>query len=199
VKVTIYIEGGAPGPKADAKFREAWSTFFGKAGLPRRPTVVRGKGRTETFDDFCNHIRDEPENGVPLLLVDSEGLVRQEHSTWQHLKSHDRWDKPDGAGDADAFLMVSCMETWLVADRGAFQAFFNPNLREKHLPEWPNLESVPGADVRAALDRATKACKRPYSKGQLSFELLATISPNEVEDRCPAAKRLLDRLRQLLP
>jgi len=200
VKATIYIEGGAPGPKADAQFREAWRGFFRRAGIQRPPAVVRGRGRTDTYDDFRNHIGDKTEDSIPLLLVDSEDVVTPGKSCWQHLKERkaDGWNRPEGATEDSVFLMICTMETWFLADLDALKVFFHPDLREKHLPpEGTHLESKPKADVIAALDRATARCKRPYGKGRLSFELLSTIDPIEVEKRCPAAKRLLDRLRSI--
>jgi hypothetical protein len=49
----------------------------------------------------------------------------------------------------------------------------------------------------AALDRATAGCKKRYSKGKVSFELLGQVNPTLVETACPHAKALLDRLRAM--
>ena len=201
MKVTIYIEGGGPGPKADARFRESWSTFFGRSGLKKPPAIRRGKGRRETHDDYANHLRNRPTSGLALLLVDSEDLVAPGKSVWQHLKERkdDSLAKPAGAAQDDAFLMICCMETWFLADRKALAAFFGQGFNEKAIPAWAKLEEVPKRDVLDALDRSTKACgPRQYAKGELSFDLLAQIDPNQVEQQCPSAKNLLDRLRTLL-
>lgn len=51
--------------------------------------------------------------------------------------------------------------------------------------------------VFEALAAATAACGRKrYSKGKVSFDLLKSIDPAIVEQKCPDAKQLLDRLRQ---
>ncbi len=89
------------------------------------------------------------------------------------------------------------METWFVADQKALGSFFGPGWRENALPKWPQLEAISKPEVLDALDKATAACgKRRYAKGKLSFKLLGAIAPAEVESQCPAAKRLLERLRR---
>ena len=135
---------------------------------------------------------------VPLLLVDSEYLVTTGPSVWRHLKEHDGWNKPAGAGHNDAFLMIACMETWIVADRAALKQFFHGCWRDQSLPQWPQLEAVEKTRIFGALKQATAACgKSRYAKGKVSFDLLQSIDPAEVERVCPAAKILLDRLRSI--
>jgi hypothetical protein len=135
---------------------------------------------------------------MPLLLVDSEESVAEGHTPWQHLQVRDGWNQPDDAGDDDAFLMICCMETWFVADRGALARFFGQEWRENALPLWPALENVTKEQVIAALERATAGCSRKrYAKGKPSFDLLEVIDPATVQKHCPAAQRLLDRLRRL--
>jgi hypothetical protein len=199
LKVRIYVEGGAS-EIADV-FREGWVRFFERAGFKdRMPSTISGAGRAQTFDRFKRAVEIGKNDELPLLLLDSEDIVASGKSNWQHLKERkvDNFDKPKGAGDDDAYLMICTMETWFLADREALKTFF-PGLNENRLPAWKDLEKVPKDDVYTALDGATKACEQSYSKGRLSFELLGKIDPIKVEDRCPAAKRLLDRLRQLLP
>ena len=36
-----------------------------------------------------------------------------------------------------------------------------------------------------------------YAKGKVSFELLARVDPDRVQNECPHAKVLLDRLKSL--
>ena len=159
------------------------------------PRVVRGGGRNRTFDLFATAIQNPRPGRVPLLLVDSEAEVADEHSAWQHLHERDDWDRPRGARDDQAFLMVQVMETWLLADRAALGQYFGAPFRENALRQWPALEDVSKQDVLDALARATAACTRPYAKGEVSFELLATLDPDLVEAACPRAAALLNHLR----
>ena len=93
--------------------------------------------------------------------------------------------------------MVQAMETWFLADVVALRRYFGAQLRQSALKQWPRLEDVPKATVIEALRRGTAACAKPYAKGRISFELLATVDPARVESACPQAKALLDRLRAL--
>lgn len=194
----IYAEGGGEGQLLDTLFRQAWTEFFKSAGLAgRMPRIVRGKGRLRTFDLFATAVRNPRPGELPLLLVDSEGPVANNGSVWQHLKARDRWEKPDGSSNDQAFLMVQIMETWFLADRASLRRYFGVSIREEHLRSWPALEDVPKADVLGALEKSTAGCTKPYAKGKVSFELLGQLDPALVEAACPHAKGLLDRLRQL--
>lgn len=198
VSIKIYIEGGGEGHLLDTLFRQGWTAFFKASGLEgRMPRIVRGQGRQRTFELFVTAV-ENPEPGVlPLLLVDSEEPVAESHTAWQHLKARaaDDWDRPTGARDDQAFLMVQVMETWFLADRDLLRSYFGSALRENHLKVWPSLAAVPKATVLRALDQATAACSPCYAKGKVSFDLLAKLNPAKVEQACPDAKRLLDHLR----
>lgn len=199
MKVKIYAEGGGEGQLYDTLFRKGWREFFEKANLRgRMPSVIRGKGRARTFDLFRTAIIHGKPDELPLLLVDSEDAVGAGHTVWQHLKIQDDWDRPDRAGDDQAFLMVQVMETWFLADREMLRTYFGPEFRENHIPGWPDLESVPKATAFDTLEKATAGCDRKqYRKGKISFEMLARLDPSKIEIACPHAKKLLDRLRKL--
>lgn len=196
----LYIEGGGDRSKSQAaRFREGWNRFFENAGVGGRVTIVRGGGRSQTFNRFSAAVSHPRAGTIPILLVDSESAVRDGHSVWQHLKERDGWARPGGAGDDQAFLMVQLMETWFLADRGALQRYFGAGFRENQLKTWPDLERVPKATVLKALDRATAKCSKRYAKGRISFELLAKIAPASVAEACPHAKDLGERLTFLQP
>jgi hypothetical protein len=198
VKIKLYIEGGGDSALQDTQFREGWRTFFENAGLKgRMPATFRGGGRQQTFDAYQTALRTRREGELPLLLVDSEDLVPDGRDEWAHLKARDGWDRPPAGGEGDAFLMIACMESWFLADREALKAFFHDCWRDQAIPQWANLEAVPKADVLDKLAQATAACgKKAYAKGKRSFEILKMIDPAKVEQKCPGAKRLLDRLRK---
>ena len=134
---------------------------------------------------------------LPLLLVDAEEPVAEGSSAWQHLQARDGWDVPAGASEGDAFLMVQVMETWFLADLAALRQYFGPHFSGTPFRAWPALEAVPKQTVYVALEKATTNCKQAYRKGDVSFEILATLDPDKVESACPHAKEFLQRLRSL--
>ena len=195
---TLYIEGGGDNRRLAAQFREGWRNFFEAAGLGgRMPKVVRGGSRTQTFDRFATGVAEQSADAVPLLLVDSEHPVEAGHSVWQHLRASDGWNKPVGAGEDVAFLMVQIMETWFLADRDALRNYFGARFGENALGQWAELEEVSKETVLDTLRKATEKCPTRYAKGRVSFELLAQVDPARVEAACPHAAALLKRLRKL--
>ncbi len=197
VTATLYIEGGGEGRELGARFREGWNEFFKSAGVGNKTKIVRGGTRQQTFRRFATAVEVGRPGTVSLLLVDSEAPVAAENSVWQHLNARDSWSQPPGAGDDQAFLMVQIMETWFLADRAALRKYFGARFRENALRRWPNLENVPKSTVLNALASSTASCSKRYSKGKVSFELLARINPTLVETACPHAKALLNRLKDM--
>jgi hypothetical protein len=126
--------------------------------------------------------------------VDGEDAILTTHSVWQHLRARDHWVKPDTANDDQAYLMVRVMETWFLADVATLRAEFGKSFSEAKIPNWQNLEQVEKERIFTALSECTG---KQYAKGNRSFELLAKINPAVVEQRCPRARILLDRLRAL--
>lgn len=198
VSARIYAEGGGDGELLHTLFRQAWHEFFQAAGIERMPRVIAGGGRSHTYDLFLTAMKTRKPDDLPLLLLDSEGPVRKDDTVWQHLKARDNWDKPNGAADDQAFLMVQVMESWFVADLKMLEEHFGASFRAHPLKAWPSLEDVPKETVLAALEKATDDCgKARYAKGKVSFRLLGKLNPDKVETACPHAKALLDRLRNL--
>jgi hypothetical protein len=200
--VKIYVEGSARDSSLDRSFcRQAFSKFFAAAGLEgKRPRTVPCGGRKAAYNAFVTAIANPRPGELPLLLVDSEAPVQAHRTVWEHLKSRpgDNWDKPAGVGNDQAFLMVQVMETWFVSDRAALKEFFKPKFKDHAIPVWQDLEAVPKVKIYEALESATTECgEKKYSKGNLSFELLAKISPAKVEAASPHAKVLFQRLRDL--
>jgi hypothetical protein len=195
------VEGGARGSSLERdRCRDAFRKFF--PSVPRLkgkpPRTVSCGGRKAAYDAFATAVRNPKPGVLSLLLVDSEAGVAPGRTVWQHLKSRpgDEWDKPEGAADDQAFLMVQVMETWFIADREAMERFFGANFRSGAIPAWPKLEEVPKQAIYEAIEKATADCgPRKYATGRLSFDLLATVSPAKVEDASPHAKELFERLR----
>ena len=175
----VYVEGGGIGNKASRiACRSAFREFFRKAGLNGRlPRVVPGGGRRQTYNDFCTAFDDPRNDAFTVLLVDSEERVAEGVAPWTHLKHRrdDGWDRPTGATDEHAHLMVQCMEAWLLADRETLAAVFGKGFRAGVLPGRRDVEGVPKQDVFAGLTNAARDCRtrRGYRKGRDSFEILA--------------------------
>jgi hypothetical protein len=198
VNIKIYIEGGGDGRDLESRFREAWTKFFQAAGLQgKMPRTVRGKGRLNTYELFCTALEHQKKDELILLLVDSEEPVSDGHSTWQHLKKRDGWDKPEKAAADQAHLMTQVMETWLIADRDALSTYFGNKFKPAKIPAWPNLEAVAKQTIFDALKNASADCgEKQYAKGKVSFEILSRISPEKLEKHCPSAARFLTILKQ---
>ncbi len=177
VTVKLYVEGAGQTDLERSQCRQAFSTFFASAGLTtKRPRTVPCGGRQFAYDNFVTAVKTAKPGDLPLLLVDAEEAVAEGQTVWQHLKSCDNWDKPAGAGDDQAFLMVRVMETWFLADREMLRTYFGPEFGEKHLRAWPSLEDVPKQTVYDVLSRATANCKqKAYAKGKVSFEMLEKV------------------------
>lgn len=200
--VKLYVEGGSQDSALERSLcRQAFSKFFAadpdlKGKLPR--TVPCG-GRKAAFDAFLTATKNPKAGEIALLLVDSETAVEDGRTPWEHLKSRpdDNWDRPD-SNDDNAFLMVQVMETWFISDKAALKEYFGQGFKEQAIPVWPNLEKVPKTKIYQALDGATANCEsKTYSKGKISFELLAIISPAKVQSASAHARTLFDRLKTL--
>ena len=125
------------------------------------------------------------------MLVDSEDPLDAIEATCAHLANRDGWEKPPNAQDEQVLLMVTCMETWIVADRNALSSHYGDKLQENALPAVESLESRPRDKVQKALLHATRNCLNKYSKGKRSFEVLAKLSPSVLKEKLPSFDRSL--------
>ena len=159
------------------------------------PRVIACGSREEAFDKFRSALSAASDNDFVVLLVDSEGPVAEGAGPWLHLKNRDNWDKPAGAMDENAHLMVQCMEAWFLADRDALASYFGKGFKEGSLPPQVEVESVSKSDIEAGLKMATRDCKkRRYDKGSHSFGILAELDPDKVTGALPHAKRFINTL-----
>ncbi|MER2600487.1 MAG: DUF4276 family protein [Caldilineales bacterium] len=202
VTIKLYVEGaGQNNDLQRTRCRQAFHTFFKNAGVVRNPRVIACGARGKTYEMFCHDVQSAQPDVLPLLLVDAESALSPDHSSWQHLKYHDNWERPAKAKDDQVFLMVQVMETWFLADPAAMYNYFGAGFSEAYFKAWPRLEEIAKEDVYSVLEAATARCKRPYKKkdksADLSFEILCDLDPSKVEATCPNAKFLLERLRRL--
>ena len=204
MSVRVYVEG-AGYSALDTKCREGFKKLLTKAGFRGRlPRVVPCGSRNDAFDKFKSALRRQGE--YPILLVDSEDVVADANQpganpsgAWAHLSRRDRWDRPAGAQDGQAQLMVATMETWLLADRQRFIAYF-PGINRNTLPPDSDLESRGKKDVAEALRNATQpSSKGRYHKGNHSFDLLGEVDPAILRRRLPHFLRFVEALESRLP
>jgi hypothetical protein len=200
VSVKLYVEGGGDSDALRSRCREGFSSFLEKAGFKgRMPRIVACGGRRSSYDRF----KTACESGdTALLLIDSEDHVSVA-SPWVHLanRTGDGFAKPQHATDDHCHLMVVCMESWFLADKGALARFFGQGFNANSLPKNTNIELVPKEDIYAGLQSATSNCKTkaPYGKGEHSFQILRLIAPDKINNASPWAKRFLEKLDILMP
>ena len=202
MSVTVFVEGG--GNKAtDRACRQAFRSLLTRAGFAGRlPSVIPCGSRNDAYDDFEIALRNGGE--YPILLVDSEEIVDNHpdvnpSGAWQHLNERDLWQRPPGANDDQAQLMVTTMETWLIADRQALKAYF-PGMNANALPPDSELENRRKQDVLDKIENATRrSSKGAYHKGKHTFDLLGRVDPAELMRQLPHFRRFVAALDSRLP
>ena len=205
MRVTVYVEGGGDSAELKGQCRKGFRALLAKAGFDGRlPKVVPCGPRNRAFSSFQRALRNG--DGYPILLVDSEDPVADADrpdvdpsGAWRHLAKHDHWTRSSDARDDQAQLMVTTMETWLLADRRTFIACF-PDMNANALPPDTDLENRSKPDVAAALRNATQSSsKGRYHKGNHSFDLLGKVEPEELKSRLPHFRRFIETLDARLP
>lgn len=201
MRVRIYVEGGPKGTHADGlrRFKNGFKQHLVRLD-PRLNTLdVSPCGSTEeTIRDFARAVREHRPNCILALLVDADAPVTAQTPAI-HLQS--KLDSarvpPDARGNI--FLMVQCMEAWLVIDLPALEECFGSKLRAGVLPSNPDIEAVSKRDVLAALDAAVRPTPAGrYRKVEHGAKILASLNPDRVGDRSRHAKNLHVFLRNSL-
>lgn len=200
VNVKLYVEGGGDSKELHSRCREGFRKLLEKSGFSCcMPQIIAGGGRNGTYNRFRSaFFANHDPNITIILLVDSEDPLTT--SPWTHLNKRDGWERPNGASDDQVQLMVTCMETWIMADRQALRHFFGDCLKENRLLPAIELESRPCHEVQTALDFATRDCgrNRQYHKGDISFQVMAVLTPEILQQYLPNFQRLVDTLHNYL-
>lgn len=193
MSLTIFVEGGNPHDTLSlSECRKGFRVLLEKSGFKgKMPTFIACGGRQRAFKEFEKAMR----LGDPhvVLLVDSEDPIADIEKPWEHLaaRTGDAMRKPKDATDAQALLMATCMETWIVADPAALaQRYKHDTFHAQALPPLVDLESRHRHDVQDRLAHATRDSRSPYKKGSRSFKALENVDPDRIRDHLPSFARV---------
>ena len=133
--VAIYMEGGGNKGNGRTALRQGMDAFLDPLKEAARAKEIHWKliccgSRNEAFRGFRNALRNG-DDGIVVLLVDSEGLVQG--APRAHLHARDRWELT-GVEDTAVHLMVQTMETWIVADMDTLSGYYGQRFNQRALP-----------------------------------------------------------------
>lgn len=199
MRVRIYVEGGPKSCHADGlrRFKNGFKQHLVRLDPLLNTLDVSPCGSTEdTIRDFARAVREQKTDCIVALLVDSDAPVTA-NTPAQHLQPKLDSVNIHQNARANIFLMVQCMESWLVTDVAALEECFGKSLNASALPQNPNIEAVSKKDVLKALATAVKPTpKGPYHKVQHGAEILAALDPERVGQRSGHARNLHAFLRR---
>lgn len=191
--VKIYLEGG--GGRKDPKnlkveCRKGFRLLLESMGYSgRMPSLTASGSRDNTFSDFKTALNNRKYTYI-AMLIDSEDPVADSERTWNHLRKRDKWNKPDNCDDETVLFMTTCMETWIALDRQTLKEVYGHDLQESALPSPVTIECKERHEVQSALMLATRNTTRPYSKGEVSFDLVGKLNPGVLEEHLVAFRRM---------
>ncbi len=192
MSVRIYIEGGGDSKDLHIRCREGFRRLLEKCGFEgRMPRLFESGSGYAALQDFTPALAGSASSGIyPMLLIDSEEPIATPSSpsqVWDHIVARWRGCRPPGSADDQAQAMVTCVETWVLADRGALRHHYGSELQESPLLPETGLEARARGDVQDALERATRNCgrDRSYAKGRRSFVILAELDPETLKLHLP--------------
>ena len=198
--LAVYMEGGGETAEAKAAIRQGMGEFlnFLRESARRKRwhwKVVPCGSRVQARDAFLNARNQEPDTHA-ILLVDAEAVVTT--GPKQHLATRDDWHLP-GVPEPDIHLMAQVMETWIVSDPEALQAFYGHGFNGGALPQHADLEKVDKAQVAQSLESATKNTQKGrYHKIRHASRLLERVRPDTVRARCAHCERFLSAIGTLV-
>jgi hypothetical protein len=172
-KYALYVEGGER-KALRIEAQKAFKTFLCKIdpSLGQSLQVVACGSGSQAGRKFTENLARPVEGQKMLLLVDSEGAVARDASSWD--KRHkERIPKPHGVKDDQCHLMVEFMENWFFAEKSVIKHSL-PNFREASAPGHSDIECIAMKDAKMSLEKAG------YEKGEHSFKILAKLDPHKV-------------------
>lgn len=201
MKIRLYVEGGPQGvdPESLRRFRAGFKQYFQRLDPKLKSLDVIAKGSTErTIKNYVEGVRRHTAEGVVALLVDSDTPVTVS-SPAQHLTSKLDAAKVPNDARANIFLMVQCMEAWLITDVAALEKCYGAKARTMKLPANPDVEAIPKKDLFVALDSLAKDTPiGRYHKINHAARILAVLRPELVAKRSKHAQKLHEFLRHSL-
>ncbi len=208
-RVMVFIEGEGGGDPSRAKakkakegaFREAWGEFLkplrdhaSAAGARYGFQCVACGSGASALSRFKNPLRKD-EGALRILLIDAERAVSDITKPWHALGEN----PPAWAGDKDLYLMVQCLESWLVADIEAVQQHYDakgkPCFDTKKIPKWQNVELIHRHTVQSALENATTTCGKPYTHADGNV-IIGRIKLEDLKNHLRSAGHLYNRLKE---
>ena len=180
-EVRIYMEGGGDTKQGKRELREGMATFLRELRQHARDRRVKWhllacRGRHQAEEAFQNGIGQYPD-AFCILLIGSEGPVSGPLS------------------DQQRHLMVQMMEAWFMADKENVAKYFGQGFNVNVLPQNPNVEQIPKAELEPKLKAAAKGTKKQtYEKIRDGCALLMCIGPAKVRDAAPHCARLFTTL-----
>ena len=190
MSAVIFVEGGGDTSKGRIECRRGFRTLLDKSGFTGRMPQIRTRGRRDSvYDSFETAHTKASASDYVAMLIDSEDPVANTDEPWRHLNQRDGWQRPAAAQNDQVLLMVTCMETWIVTDRQALNEHFGNRLQASALPPLNNIEDRSRQDLQDRLERATRDCPGPYTKGPNSFQVLGKLNPDVLEQHLPSFHR----------
>jgi hypothetical protein len=187
--ILVYIEGEGGGRTASKRkylggeFRKAWKEFLkpiaehaARNGV-NRFRCIPGRGGQSTIELFARPLPPQ-EGALRVLLIDSEGPVNDVSRPWAAL----RQKPPEGVDDGNCYLMVQCLETWLLADVEGLRRYYDAHKKcfnDNKVSAWPDPERIARDIIQDALLAATSACKSPYAHADGNL-LIAVVDRDEL-------------------
>lgn len=198
--IAVYMEGGGDSAASKGQVRQAMDGFLAalKESARRkgwRWKVVPCGGRVAAKNAFLHALEHEKSAHV-FLLVDAEGPVTE--PPLKHLAARDGWVLK-GVDESSVHLMVQVIETWIVADAEALEAFYGRGFHTKSLPRTTNLEGVAKESIATALKLATKGTTKGAYHKIHHATVLSQVRADRVRARCPVhCERFFRELGELL-
>jgi hypothetical protein len=201
-EILIHMEGCGREKGLQPNLREALDAFLREPKGRALERHIKWRtnpcdGRQQAHDDFVGAVARKP-GVLHVLLVDSEDHPGGQPA-WLHLRDRAGDPMPGLTKDVadQCHLMVCCMESWLVADPDAIEAWYHdPEFHRGQLPRRPDVELIPREDVLRGLEAATRDTRKkgPYHKTRHGPALLTAIDPAKVQAAATHCKRLFDFL-----